>query len=74
MGCKYVKEFDFGPAKVHVAGYCRGGPVKKADGGKVERVMGEFGKGQLHSGSKSGPIVKNEKQAIAIALNAARKK
>lgn len=27
---KYVKEFDFGPPKVHVQGYCRGGAVKKA--------------------------------------------
>lgn len=79
MGCKYVKDFDFGPEKTHVAAYCRGGPVKKAAGGavnpaKVGKVMGEFGKGELHSGSKSGPVVKNQKQAIAIALNAARKK
>ena len=35
--------------------------------------MEEFGTGQLHSGSKKGPIVKNQKQAVAIALSEARK-
>lgn len=29
-------------------------------------VMHKFGKGQLHSGSKSGPQVKSRQQAIAI--------
>jgi len=32
-------------------------------------VMPKFGRGQLHSGSKSGPVVKNRKQAIAIFLS-----
>lgn len=36
-------------------------------GGKVEKVMHEFGKGELHSG-KDGKVVTNPKQAIAIAL------
>lgn len=40
---------------------------------KVKKVMKEFGKGMLHSGSKSGPLVKNQKQAVAIALSEARK-
>ena len=39
---------------------------------KVGTVMREFKKGQLHSG-KGGPVVKNPKQAIAIALSEARK-
>jgi hypothetical protein len=39
---------------------------------KVGKVMGEFHKGALHSGSKEGPLVKNPKQAMAIALNEAR--
>lgn len=30
MGCKYVKEFDFGPEKVQVKAYARGGNVKVA--------------------------------------------
>jgi len=32
-------------------------------------VLAKFGRGQLHSGSKSGPVVKNRKQAIAIFLS-----
>lgn len=40
---------------------------------KVKKVMGEFESGKLHSGSKKGPVVKNRKQAIAIALSEARK-
>ena len=39
---------------------------------KVGKVMHEFKEGELHSGSKTGPEVKNPKQAIAIALNEAR--
>jgi hypothetical protein len=38
---------------------------------KVETVMKEYGRGTLHSGS--GPIVKNRKQAIAIAMSEAGK-
>ncbi len=44
-----------------------------AKGGKVAKVMREYKKGELHSGSKKGPVVKNPKQAIAIALSEARK-
>lgn len=39
---------------------------------KVKKVMGEFKEGTLHSG-KNGKVVKNPKQAIAIALSQARK-
>ena len=39
---------------------------------KVGKVMHEFKHGDLHSGSKKGPQVKNPKQAIAIALSEAR--
>ncbi len=42
-------------------------------GKKEKKVMGEFKAGELHSGSKKGPIVSNPKQAIAIALSEARK-
>ena len=41
---------------------------------KVKKVMREFKEGELHSGSKKGPVVKNPKQATAIALSEARKK
>lgn len=47
----------------------KGGKVQK----KVGKVMREFKEGKLHSGSKEGPVVKNPKQAMAIALSEARK-
>ncbi len=40
---------------------------------KVKKVMEEYKKGELHSGSKKGPVVSNPKQAIAIGLSEARK-
>lgn len=40
---------------------------------KIKKVMSEFHHGDLHSGSKKGPVVKNPKQAIAIGLSEARK-
>lgn len=49
------------------ANYARGGMAK------VGKVMGEFKRGKLHSGSKKGPEVTNRKQAIAIGLSEARK-
>jgi hypothetical protein len=51
------------------------GGVNMAKGGaaKVGKVMSEFKAGELHSGSKSGPVVKSRKQAIAIGLSEARK-
>lgn len=42
-------------------------------GGKVEMTMHEFKHGKLHSGSKKGPLVKDRDQAIAIALDQARR-
>lgn len=41
---------------------------------KVKKTMTEFKAGGLHSGSKTGPLVKNRSQAIAIALSQARRK
>jgi hypothetical protein len=40
---------------------------------KVGAVMHEFGKGELHSG-KGGKVVKNPKQAVAIAISEAAKR
>ena len=40
--------------------------------GKVKKVMEEYSRGTLHSGSKKGPMVKDKKQAVAIALSEAR--
>lgn len=64
-------EFTFPKSDVtYVRGYARGGKVGQA---KVSKVMHEFGEGKLHSGSKSGPVVKSRKQAIAIGMSEARK-
>jgi hypothetical protein len=37
---------------------------------KISKVYNEYKEGTLHSG-KGGPVVKNKKQAIAIALSSA---
>lgn len=39
---------------------------------KVATVMREYSKGKLHSG-KGGPVVKSQKQAVAIAMSEGRK-
>jgi hypothetical protein len=36
------------------------------------QVMSKFKKSNLHSGSKSGPVVKDRKQALAIMLSEKR--
>ncbi len=41
---------------------------------KVKKVMREFIEGELHSGSKKGPVVTNKKQALAIGYSEGRKK
>jgi hypothetical protein len=38
---------------------------------KVAKVMREYGRGELHSGSKQGPVVRDRAQALAIALREA---
>jgi hypothetical protein len=50
--------------------YAKGGDVKALKAKKVGKVMHEFKTKSLHSG-KGGPVVKNPKQAIAIALSEA---
>ena len=40
---------------------------------KTAKVLGEFKRGTLHSGSKKGPVVKSRKQAVAIALSEQRR-
>jgi len=39
---------------------------------KVHKVMREYKAGKLHSGSKTGPVVRSRDQAIAIGLSEAR--
>lgn len=40
---------------------------------KIHKVMSKYAKGELHSGSKSGPKVTDRDQAIAISLSEAGK-
>jgi hypothetical protein len=42
---------------------------KSAAKAKVKKVMHEMKVGKLHSGSKKGPLVKNRRQAVAIAMS-----
>jgi hypothetical protein len=49
-------------------------PIKGSPKKVVHTEMKKFSQGKLHSGSKTGPVVKNRKQAIAISLNEARGK
>lgn len=39
----------------------------------MSKVMSEFAHGKLHSGSKTRPIVKSRKQAVAIGMSEKRK-
>ena len=39
----------------------------------MDKVYKEYGRGELHSGSKKGPVVKNIKQASAIAISEAKR-
>lgn len=43
--------------------------TKKGKAGKMHKVMHEFKHGELHSGSKHGPLVKDRAQAQAIGLS-----
>ena len=60
----------------YVEKYSEGGKLTTAQKSKIEKVMHEFKEGELHSGSKTGPVVKKRDQAVAIALaeaNASKK-
>ena len=48
--------------------------TKKQKAAVVQAEMHKFKAGTLHSGSKSGPVVTNRKQAIAISLHEAKVK
>lgn len=41
---------------------------------KIHKVIREFEEGNLHSGSKTGPKVKDLKQAVAISISEAKRK
>lgn len=46
---------------------------KSKKAGKIDKVMKEFSKKELHSGSKKGPLVTNPKQALAIGYSEKRR-
>ena len=50
-----------------------GGNLTPKQEDKFGKVMHEWKAGDLHSGSKKGPIVKDQDQAVAIAFSEARK-
>ncbi len=56
-----------------VSGESSGGKSSGGKSPKIHKVMHEFKHGELHSGSKKGPMVKSRKQAVAIALSEARR-
>ena len=43
----------------------------KKQAAKIGKVMHEWKAGTLNTGSKTGPVVKSRKQAVAIALSQA---
>ena len=45
---------------------------KAAKKAKVAKVMKEFKAGTLNSGSSTGPVVTNRRQAVAIAMSQAK--
>jgi hypothetical protein len=47
-------------------------PFTKNPNKAIPNTINEFKRGKLHSG-KGGPVVHNEKQALAIALSRQRK-
>ena len=49
-----------------------GTKLNKAAHDKLAKVMGEYKKGELHSG-KGGKVVTNPKQAVAISISEAAK-
>lgn len=75
----YKKEYEEDEELLHDLDKKKEKPKKKKDPvpkgkDKVKFVMEEFKEGALHSGSHKGPVVKNPKQAIAIALSMKRRK
>jgi hypothetical protein len=66
----YVSEAERRMMQDNMPEMKKGGMTKAQK--KVGTVMKEFKAGKLHSGKK-GPVVKNPKQAIAIALSEAGK-
>lgn len=71
-----IKHEDIGPyekVKKHRKPAAKRKYSEKANK-KIHKVIREFEEGKLHSGSKTGPQVKNLKQAVAIGISEAKRK
>lgn len=71
-----VKHEDIGPYKApkrHEKPAAKRKYSPKANR-KIHQVIREFEEGKLHSGSKTGPKVKNLRQAVAIGISEAKRK
>ena len=71
-----IKDKDIGSyeaPKRHVKKASERKYSKKANE-KVHKVIQEFEEGNLHSGSKKGPQVKNLRQAVAIGISEAKRR
>ena len=76
---KLIKSLKKNKAHEAAENKCNEAAEKKANGNpkskmKIAKVMREFKEDKLHMGSKSGKLVKNPKQAIAIAISVSKKK
>lgn len=69
-----VKHEDIGPYKAPKRHTKKKRKYSTDANRKIHKVVREFEEGSLRSGSKTGPKVKNLKQAIAIGLSEARRK
>lgn len=49
--------------------HCRKPSSKSGKRKKMKQEMDKFAEGELHSGSKKGPVVTSRDQAIAIGLS-----
>ena len=70
------KDEDIGPYKAPKSHYKPAAKRKYSSKAnkKIHKVIQEFEEGKLHSGSKTGPKVKNLKQAVAIGISQAKRR
>lgn len=71
-----IKNEDIGPYKAPKSHQKSAKERKYSDKAqsKIHKVIKEFEEGKLHSGSKTGPQVKNLRQAVAIGISEAKRK
>jgi hypothetical protein len=70
---KLARMFKMKVAYMDGGKMANGGSLNDKQEEKFGKVMHEWKEGELHSGSKKGPIVKDQDQAVAIAFSEARK-